>query len=500
MVVLAGLPVLAQGPATIEMDKIGAVWFNSDNAAGMTLTSIAPFEAVDVGYHIADGNYRKYTDGNQKTLGVNAEGASSLGKGKVWGKFSYSNLTERDTKYNAMFLNLDEDNPYFVADDQLSWWKKQKYELAVKAATPFLRDKVAFGVEASYFTESGAKQIDPRGYGSEYGIVVKPAALLKLGRHSAGLVLDYEGGNMRMTPINNAYMNSKAAFIMHGLGNSEASLISLLTTGVGQVFDKKNQFGASLQYGYMSDGLKLVADVYGSLRSWDFTHTPARPERIGTTKRTDLGARIQAVSESNDFLHRIVADGSLKNTDGIEYVQIFNKDYNVQAYEVVGQNVKSKYSHMEADLSYDVFRKGGDSFDWTAGASAEWYSRDDRYLIPESTFNCGHLYVEGHGRKQFFMKGLSLVAGATAGYCMGMDGNYSYSGSSASTVIVTDYFPHELEYQKASWWTAGAELSASFSISARTRMFLAAKASLIKTDNALLDGRNIASFSAGFIF
>jgi len=497
---LVAFPANGQGPASVEFDKIGAVWFNSGNAAGMTLTSVASFEAVDVSYHIAEGNYRKYTDGNQKNLAVGAEGASSLGKGKVWGRFSYTNITERDTKYNAMFLNLDEDNPYFVADDQPSWWKKQKYELAAKASTPLYGDRVSFGVETSYFTESGAKQIDPRGYGSEYGIVVKPAAVLKLGRHAAGLALDYEGGNMRMTPINNAYMNSKAAFIMHGLGNSEASLISLMTTGVGQVFDKKNQFGGSIQYGFSSEGLKVLADMYGTYRKWDFSHTPTRPERIGTTLRTDIGGKVQALILDGNLLHRFLADGSMKATDGIEYVQVFNKDYNVQAYETVGQNVKSKYSHTEAELSYDVFRKEGDSFDWTAGASARYYGRDDRYIIPESVFNCGQVYAEGHGRKQFLMKGVSVIAGASAGYCMALDGNYIYSGSSASTVIVTDYFPHELAYRQASWWKAGAEVSLSFAVSSGTSVFIGARAALLRTDNSLLDRRSTATFTTGFIF
>ncbi|MCQ2168781.1 MAG: hypothetical protein MJY69_09020, partial [Bacteroidales bacterium] len=256
-------PLMGQTPAALEMEKASAVWFDSDNAAGMTVTSIAPFEAIDANYHISNGDFRSYTEGNARDLILNAEGSTDLWRGKVWGKFSYSNITERDTKYNTLFLNLDEDNPFYVADINLSWWKKQKYELAMKASTPFYWDRVAFGIGASYFTESGAKQIDPRGYGNEFSLVVKPGAVLKLGRNYIGLGLDYEKGNMRMTPINNAYMNSWDAYILHGLGNNELSLISLLTTGVGQVYDKKDQFGASLQYGFVNDSFKILADIYG---------------------------------------------------------------------------------------------------------------------------------------------------------------------------------------------------------------------------------------------
>lgn len=493
-------PLIGKTPATLEMDKIGAVWFDSGNAAGMTATSIAPFEAIDVSYHIADGEYRKYTDGNQRNLNVNVEGATGLWKGYVWGKFSYSNITERDTKYNTMFLNLDEDNPFFVADEDVSWWKKQKYELSVKASTPFCWDKLAFGIEASYFTESGAKQIDPRGYGTEYGILVKPSVLLKLGKNHIGLAFDYEGGNMRMTPINNAYMNSKAAYILYGLGNNEADVISLLTTGIGQVFDKKNQYGASLQYGFVSDSFKLLADLYGNLRSWDFSHTPNRPEAIGRSERTNLGGNVRMIIENGSILHRVSASGSMKITNGIEYIQVFNKEYEVQAYETVAENVKSNYSHTEAAVSYDLFRKAHDSYSWTAGAEVNYYSRADRYIIPVSTFNCAQLYGGLHGKKQFFLKRISMIVGANAGYCLGLDGAYNYQGTSSGTPIVTDFFPHELAFRKASFFSAGLDYEIHFPIAGKHSLYVGAQAKMLKTNNAQLNSRTIADISVGFVF
>lgn len=497
---IGALPLRGQSPVALEMDKAGAVWFNSSNAAGMTATPTASFTTIDAGYHIANGEYRKYTDGNERNLDISVEGAAPLWRGQVWGKFTYSNITQRDTRYNTLFLNLDEDNPFFVADQELSWWKKQKYELEMKASTPFYWDRLAFGIEAEYFAESGAKQIDPRGYGSEYGILVKPAALLKLGKSYIGLALDYEKGNMRMTPINNAYMNSKAAYILHGLGNNEADVISLLTTGIGQVFDKKNQYGASLQYGFVSDSFKFLADIYGNMRSWDFSHTPNRPEAIGSTKRTDLGGKVQVISESDRFLHRLVASGSMKNTDGIEYVQVFNKDYNVQAYETVAENIKSKYSHTEAELSYDFVRKGHDSYNWAVGADVDYYSRNDRYLIPESNFKCAQLFAGVRGKKQFFLKKISMILGADAGYCMAFDSEYNYQGTSAGTPIVTDYFPHELAYRSASYFSAGLNYEISFKLSERNTLSAGIRAKMLRTDNELMKSRNIADVTVGFIF
>jgi len=493
-------PLSGQTPAALEMNKMSAVWFNSNNASGMTLTSVAPFEAIGVNYHITDGDYRSYTEGNRRDLVIDVEGATSLWKGKVWGEFTYKNITERDTRFNTMFLNMDEDNPFFVADDEPSWWKKQKYEMAMKASTPAYWDRLCLGIQASYFTESGAKQIDPRGYGSEYGITVKPGALLKLGASSIGLALDYEGGNMRMTPINNAYMNSKAAYIMRGLGNNESTVISLLATGVGQVFDKKNQYGASLQYGYSGGSLSLLADLYATLRDWNLLHTPNRPEEIGSTVRKDLGANIQIVQQNAKYMHRVLLDGSQKFTDGIEYIQVFNKDYNVQAYETVARNIKSKYSHTEGSLSYDIFRKAPDGYDWTAGALVNYYARNDRYIIPVSTFSCAQLYSEVHAAKRFHMRKLSLTAGAEIGCCSGRDSKYYYQGTSANTSIVTDYFPHEAAVKSADYYSAGFDLKISVPVSQKNVLFLSTRAKMLETDNDLMKSRSIADISLGVLF
>lgn len=504
-VLCAGVPARAQkaplSPAALEMDKVGAVWFNSDNAAGIILTPTASFEAVDVGYDIADGSYRRYADGNNRTLGVNAEGATRLGKGRVWGEFSYRNITSNNCKYNTLFLNMDDEMPFYVADDIESFWKKQRYEMSMKGASPLIRDKFAFGIEAGYFCESGAKQIDPRGYGYEYGVEVKPSAIISFGKHALGLTLSYENGNMRMSSINNALASSHLVYVLRGLGNYDGYYVSLMSTSaLGLVYDKKNEFGGSVQYGYCSENANILAEVYGKYRNWELFQTPSKPRRIGTASRISLGFDIQAVLDGTDFLQRITAEGSFRNTNGIEYIQKLNKEYEVQAWETVGQSVKSTYQRIDASLGYDIYRKSGGSYSWAAGMDVIWQNLNDEYYLPSSKMDAGSINAEVFGKKNFIAGKVSIIPGVKFGYKKNLGSVYSYGGKETDSPIVTDLFPNTLAWLSADCFKSGLGVEISVHLFKSATMFAKADWQLLRASGAMSESRNIASASVGFIF
>ena len=501
----AGITASAQDatlcPAALEMDKAGAVWFNSGNAAGIILTPTASFEAVSVGYDIADGVYRRYSDGDTRTLSVNAEGASRLGKGRVWGEFSYENITLNNSKYNTVFLNMDDEMPFYVADDIESFWKKQRYEMSVKGATPLIMDRLAFGIEAGYFCESGAKQNDPRGYGFEYGLDVKPSAIFTSGKHTVGLTLSYENGNMRMSSINNALMSSHIVYVLKGLGNYEEYFVSLLSTSaLGLIYDKKNEYGGALQYGYHSEGADVHVELYGKKRDWELYQTPSKPKRIGTAARMSLGGSVQTVLDGSDFLQRITADGHFNNTDGIEYLQKLNKDYEVQAWETVGQSVKSTYQRIEARLGYDIYKKRGVTFDWAAGADVTWNNLDDEYYLPSSTMKSGTVIAGAYGKKNFSLRKVSVIPGVSFGYKKNLGAEYKYGGTTPESPIVADLFPNTVAWMAADHFKCGAEIEVSMPVFKSSMMFAKADWQLLKASGAMTDTRTIASATIGFIF
>lgn len=504
-VLCAGLQAGAQNthlnPAALEMDKAGAVWFNTDNAAGVILTPTVSFETVDVGYDITDGDYRRYADGNSRILGVNAEGATRLGKAWVWGEFNYSNITVNDSKFNTVFLNMDDDMPFYAADDIEGYWKKQRYDLSMKAATPLIKDRFAFGISAGYFSESGAKQVDPRGYGYEYGLYVYPSAVVRFGKHTAGLTLTYDNGNMRMSSINNAIASSKLVYVMKGLGNADEYFVSLISSSaLGLVYDKKHEFGASLQYNFLSGGNNILVELFCKSRNWELFMTPSRPYRIGTASRMSIGFNTQALLAGTDYLQVIKAVGSLRNIKGIEYIQKLNLDPGIETWEVVGQNVKSTYCHVNASLGYDIYRKSGNSYDWAAGAEVSWNNLDDEYFLPSSTMAAGYLSADAFVKKNFGLGKMSLVPGAALGYKKGLESNYVFGGEKKDTSIITDLFPNTLAWMGADHVKCGLNITASMPAFKSGSVYMKADWQLLKAFGAMTGTRNIASVTLGFIF
>ena len=136
------------------------------------------------GYGLGRGDFRLQPEGNTNILDIATSGAAKLGRGFVWGSFDYKNTSAKDTRFNTMTLNLEDDLPFIVSDANVSPWKKQRYDMSFKAATPLVADLVAFGVSANYFTESGAKQVDPRCTDYEYGITVEPAVAFHFSDHT----------------------------------------------------------------------------------------------------------------------------------------------------------------------------------------------------------------------------------------------------------------------------------------------------------------------------
>ncbi len=70
------------------------------------------------------------------------------------------NLT--DAGYNASIADPFRGMPYYVADQHLSKWRNQYYDLKFRAATPLLGNHWALGLEGNYVATLAAKQRDPR--------------------------------------------------------------------------------------------------------------------------------------------------------------------------------------------------------------------------------------------------------------------------------------------------------------------------------------------------
>ena len=498
MVLGVALSAAAQGsdtdyPARVELTKARSAWFNSANAAGMTIDPLARYNDLSFGYGIGRGDFRLQPEGNPNILDIATSGATSLGRGQVWGSFLYRNLSTVDTRFNTMTLNLEDDLPFIVSDANVSPWKKQRYDMSLKASTPLLGDLVAFGLSADYFTESGAKQVDPRCYDFEYGITAAPSVVFRFGGHTVGLSGLYRNGGVREVPVNSNSQQDQTAYILRGLGVFTDAVVGSLS-GINTFYYKRNLYGGSLQYGFGGRDLKLLAEGGYSYQLVDAFQTPTKPRRMGSTVQQKIHGQIQILAESDVALGKVTVEGFHRATDGVEFLQELGVEW-----ETVAKYVRSTYQLDHIGLGYEFFRKGQAGYNWMAGLRGSFDDRSDQYILPACEMAYKNLTGELYGKKNWLIGNVSVLAGLRGAYRKCLGGVYHYGGPEASSLIVTEFYQKDFEYNTADWIRGGASLNVAFPLRGRTAMFCQLEGDYLKPLQRE-DNRLFATLTVGFTF
>lgn len=481
-------------PARVELTKAQSAWFNSANAAGMAIDPLARYSDLSFGYSLGRGDFRLQPEGNTNILNIATSGATSLGRGYVWGSFDYKNHSATDTRFNTMTLNLEDDLPFIVSDANISPWKKQRYDMSLKAATPLVSDLVSFGISANYFTESGAKQVDPRCHDYEYGITVEPAVAFHFGGHSVGLSGIYRNGNIREVPVNSNSQQNQVAYILRGLGNFTDAVVGSLGS-LGTFYYNRNLYGGSLQYGFGGRDLKMLFEGGYTWQMVDVFQTPTKPRRMGSTVQQKISGKAQIIAADDDFFHKVTVEGFHRTTDGIEFLQ----ELSTVEWETLTKYVRSNYTLDHLSLGYDFFRKNDYGYSWMAGVRGAYDERNDKYILPASEMTYKNLTGELYAKKNWMIGEVSVLGSLRGAFRKNLDGTYRYGGAEPTSVIVKEFYQKDFEYNTADCWKAGAALSVAFPIGGRTAMFCQLDGDYLKPLNRD-SKRLLATLTLGFTF
>ena len=490
-------------PSQLEFNKVGALWFHTDNAAGMAVTPLADYNQLSLSYNMEEGKYKLQQQGDSKgDLTVNTNGALTLGKTRLWGDFTFTNTTLRNTRFNSILLDPVYDMPYYVADPNTSWWKIQTYDMSVKAATPFLWDRIALGVSINYFSKAGAKQIDPRTTSYKYGISVVPSLVVKLAaNHMLGLSGTYSNVFERTVPINSDSQQDQSVYLMKGLGNWSTAVVGSIN-GLKTFYYKQNLVGGALQYGYHGN-FHILAEGKYNYRVTDVIQTPSKPERMGTTVRNSYGGNVQALF-GDEYTSKIYADAYVNHTDGIEYVQELDDTYEVQQWVTIAKFIRSRYEFTAASLGYDFFAGKDNGYDWKIGVKGIYSNREDEYILPHSAFSAENLYGELNGAKTFTNQTCVILLKANLGYNYNLGGEFLYNGADANSQVVKLMYERDLAVMTANYLMAGLGVNASFPISGKVAMYLGAEAQYLRnvTEASRIQAprRVFAGLTLGFNF
>lgn len=492
------LSAAAQGsttdyPARVELIKVQSAWFHSANAAGLSIDPLARYNDLSFGYSLGRGDFRLQPEGNTNSLDIATSGATSLGRGQVWGSFNYRNLSAKDTRFNTMTLNLEDDLPFIVSDANVSPWKKQRYDMSMKAATPLLGDLAALGISANYFTESGAKQVDPRCTDYEYGITAEPSVAFRFGGHTIGLTGTYRNGGVREVPVNSNSQQDQVAYILRGLGNYTDAVVGSLS-GISTFYYKRNLYGGSLQYGFGGRGLKLLAEGGYSYQMVDAFQTPTKPQRMGSTIQQKIFGKAQVLAESETVLSKVTVEGFHRTTDGVEFLQELGIEW-----QTIDKNIRSHYDLWHLALGYDFFRKGEVGYSWMAGVRGAYDEHNDKYILPASEMTYKNVTGELYAKKNWLIGDVTVLAGLHGAFRKNLGAVYQYGGAEPTSVIILEFYHKDFEYKTAPCWKGGASVNVAFPIGGRTAMFCQLEGDYLKP--LYLDSKRLfAKLTVGFTF
>lgn len=429
----------AQGfsPAAMEQLKTRRLWSHSQNAAGMPFDDIQNYSNVILGYDLQDGNYCRPQEGQKEAIvGVSSEGFINLKNAYVWGAFNFAQKNLTDAGYNASIADPFRGMPYYVADQHLSKWRNQYYDLKFRAATPLLGNHWALGLEGNYVATLAAKQRDPRVDTRFYTLGLTPGITYKLNNsHKFGASFKYSSikEDSRMSNVN-SYVDQDY-YILYGLGTAIKGIGSGVTSNyIG------DRFGGALQYNFSMPSFNLLLEGSYDVKAETVQQSYTTPKKIAGVKDKTAHVSLTMIQEGKDYTNYMRTTYTNRNIDGIQYISQRDNSESQSGWVELYNNIRSTYKAQTASLNYALSRNRGNEYSWKAELNVNYTKQDDEYLMPNSVQNAENLSL-GLGGKKNFVLGNSLnrrlLIDVHVAYNNNLGGEYVYGGSHADYPTVT---------------------------------------------------------------
>ncbi len=498
--------------AALERMKMQNFWLNhTDNAAGAILDKTVRYGTVRLGYGIENGTFKRPQTG-KRINGVDfyTEGGSiykSLKGMYVWGSFSYKRDKVHDAEYNASLIDPLRGMPYIIADTNKSNWINQSYILKMKASSPLLWNRLVLGMSASYEAATGAKQLDPRPLVHLSHFTLTPSVLMKLNdKHAVGANFNYYCRKEDGHAGNSNYRKEQFVWEMRGMGFHSSGVLGSLGGVYGLRNFRADNLGGGIQYSYDDGKNKLLLLGKCDYKVEEVTNSYDRPKKVGTVR--DLVFSGKAVWEMvNDRGNGFFADLSYLNRsiDGVEYVQIYDNEYEKQEWVTKYHSIRSNYSTDEWKFGFNYLVNRGNEYKWKLGASALYRQLADVYYIPYSHQNSDNLYFQAEAKRNFDLGGYSkLLLGVEAGISSNLKAELSYNGPDADSRIIKDFLQRDFDYLSAEFWRGAFSCTYSYGniMQQNSNIFISVRLDYrdLTSSHPIMGQRFNCSFALGFNF
>lgn len=482
-------------------------WLQTQNASGLKLSDIPVAGYTYLGGRMEDGTFKKsqQPETDQQLL-FHSSRYQPLKGGVIYGSFNYTQQNSRNVYWNDL-LDPYRGTPYNIVDSIGGNWKKQQFDMEVKAATGLLaHDKLILGAGLKYSVGTGARQNDPRPLNNAGDFHIRPSLIYLLGkRHQVGINGLYGFFNESVSFEVKNLMYNHNLYKLLGLGQY-ASPPTILSGNASRNYNAK-RYGGALQYNYQGNKWQWLTEVAYTNYVENVTDGSGLPLAGGTYKRQEYGGSSTWQYTPGNYAHQVRLQYKMIDGSGIESHQKMIDGF----WQTILEAKFYTASESAARLEYMLVKNRSQSqYTWYAKASISWNDVENKYLIPYSRQHFSNIRYDVTGAYTWSLgKYSGLEAQIYGAYQTNMDAYLNYVLMTTGTNIVAQkvlYPDHD--YSTANAVTAGAGIQYHFSWkeAAAARFFIKLNAATIQRTSAPLiptgpdGGRNNFALTIGAFY
>lgn len=469
----AGYVAMAQTgtKAAIERAALENIWTsNTENAAGGMVDAPTLMANAFAGYDYKKGDFKPKQVGEKiNSLVFHTDGGGiykNVGNMYLWGDFTYTKDNIAGAKWNATLADPTRDMPFFVADENVSKWKNQTYDMNFKAGFPrLINNHLIIGIAGGYKAAIAAKQLDPRPLTRVSDVNVMPSIVWEFNQNNAlGAVFHYTSYREDGSPENVNHLHDQKGWEMVAPGFFNEGVLASFA-GINRLRNyNANALGGSLQYSFMSDKFKVLLSGDYLYRVEDVLCNYTKPQMSGTVKKTVWGANFAAQYNATEK-DRIFFRYRFDNNDmrGIEYFQTYDNTYEIQSYITDAMFERSKFHKRTQTFNLDYIMAEGDSYSWKFGLNAKSVKDNFTYYVPETHKQINNLFVGADVTYNWVIDTKNVfTVNVNGGVNNNSRGTFDYGGVKENNKAFTDFALMDFIYQSSDYTKWGFNLTYSF--------------------------------------
>lgn len=487
----------------LQLVPVRNPWINTQNAAGLSILPVTSLGQTAIGGNIESGDLRRpqqpYTG---RSFNFQSERYQPLGNASFYGKFSFQQRWDDDIRWSAV-LDPYRRNPYIIADSMGGDWKKQLYDLELKASTPVNESRSVFiGAGLRYKVGTGARQNDPRPLTYTNDITLNPSFIWALNKSfSLGVNGNF---NFYKEKLNFQVSNNEDIhyrYRLAGLGyyyRSQSVTETRFYTG--------KTYGGSAQLQWEKSNLRVLLDAGYSIRTDDAQDGSIAPVWYGNFKEDQYHASLNATLLTGRYTHQWQASWKTFDGDGKDYH--YGASVGNELPKLVNADVLSSTFYNEGVLSYRwIADRFQDDFKWMAEASVTYSGMDNRYNYPQSRNTVdANEYRLAFTRNLVWSDAKNFTWGVNVALrdCFTHFNNYQSFGYQ-SDVVVKGLVNPDQEWLASDIFKAGLSAQYRFPIArgSETSLYVKAEGSIWKRVNTSVlpnASRNFAGLTIGMTY